>query len=115
MKGNVTVPTGEYWIVRVVMKGEVRVSGGAKLTILETLMKGKIVVEVGGEFDLQGVNMKGEILYEKSPIAMQEENLYDDSDVVDHPRSFQFTKNCASCGAKAGVDYNFCTNCGQKF
>lgn len=94
MKAQSVVPEGEHWLVEVVMKGEVKVSKGAKLTVLETLMKAKVIVENGGELDVRGVNMKSEIVYE--------------------PSVTQELVACKSCRAAIPSSCNFCGFCGYK-
>jgi hypothetical protein len=64
MKITMTVPAGEHLTVGTLMKSEIIVSPGSKLTITNVAMKNKITVKNGGVLEIKGQNMKNEIVNE---------------------------------------------------
>jgi hypothetical protein len=96
MNAKETVPEGEHWVVSTVMKSELTVSKGAKLTVQDSLMKSKVSVDDGGEFELEGVNMKSEVVH---------------GSAAQNPEQGG-GRSCPACGQGVSPEAKFCGQCG---
>ncbi|MFA6227480.1 MAG: hypothetical protein WC631_03340 [Candidatus Paceibacterota bacterium] len=56
-----SIPTGQEWRVGQLLKCEIIVKAGAKLTVTEMAAKNKIIVEEGGELEITGQDLVNEI------------------------------------------------------
>ena len=61
-KTNEIIPAGQEWRVAQLLKSEILVKAGAKLTVTEMAAKNKIIVEEGGELEIIGQDLKNEII-----------------------------------------------------
>lgn len=61
MKQKVHVPAGEHWIVKELLKCDVSVEKGAKLTVLDIAAKSNFSIEEGGNLDVRGHNLKNNL------------------------------------------------------
>lgn len=60
-KTKESVPSGQEWRVGQLLKCEIVVKAGAKLTVTEMAAKNKIIVEEGGELEITGQDLVNEI------------------------------------------------------
>lgn len=71
MKQEVYVPTGEHWVVDKLLRCNVFIAPGSKLTVLEISAQNNFIVKDGGELDVRGKSLENSF-DGKNPIEVDE-------------------------------------------